>query len=267
MDFAVNKLKKAEVSEGFILQLQQLHIPEDRDRIIELNVLGGLATADYSGHYSKRALKRCADFIKKYRKDLKKAEKTFGISKEVIAALLWVETKHGKITGRYNVANVFFSLLQADHPEVIKSSLVAGAAKFPGRGEEYRQKIIERSLTKANWAKNELLSLDVVFRGKPGRLMMLSGSHSGAFGIPQFIPSSYVQWARTPSKTRKPDLFKINDVIQSVAFYLKANGWIHGDEAAQRTALFHYNRAQGYVDVILKIAAALQSQGKAGKSR
>ena len=262
IEYAVQKLKTAQVSELFIAQLQQLHIPEDRNRIIELNVLGGLASADYSGHYSKRALRRCAEFIRKYRSDLNKAEKKLGVSKEAIAALLWVETKHGKITGRYNVANVFFSLIQADHPDVIKSSILAGAEKFPGRGEEYKEKIISRSQTKATWAMNELKALDLVFRDKPGRLMMLSGSHSGAFGIPQFLPSSYIQWAQSRSKTRRPDLFRISDVVQSVAFYLKANGWMPGDEQAQRAALFHYNRAQGYVDVILRIAKALKAESK-----
>ncbi|OFZ19116.1 MAG: hypothetical protein A2X94_10225 [Bdellovibrionales bacterium GWB1_55_8] len=253
-EHALKKIKEAGISDSLVAALEQAYLPEQRDRIVELNVLGFLSKGDYSGHYSKRAVQKCREFIARYQRKLKQVEARSGVPKEVIAALLWVETKHGTQTGRYPVANVYFSLLQADHPEVMKATLSALRNRAPASVTEHRQKVIDRSIAKSNWALTELKSLSEIHRKNPRSVSMLFGSYAGAFGIPQFIPSSYLQWARPNQSKGGADLFKMEDAIQSVAFYLKSNGWKPVDVPSQTDALFHYNRAQGYVEVILKIA-------------
>jgi membrane-bound lytic murein transglycosylase B len=217
--------------------------------------LGFLGKANYSDHYSSTAVKKCREFVRKNKKRLKRAEKKYGIPKEVIAALLWVETKHGKRTGSYNIGHVYFSLLQADHPEVLAATLRSLAQRSPASMDENKQKVIDRSIAKSQWALEQLKDLSELYKRSPRKAATLKGSYAGAFGLPQFIPSSYLQWARSTKKGREPNLFNTGDAIQSVAFYLSSNGWKKSDPATYQPALFHYNRAQGYVDVILHIAS------------
>ncbi|HLE00334.1 MAG TPA: lytic murein transglycosylase [Bdellovibrionota bacterium] len=262
IDYAVMRLRSAGISDDLISIVKQSHVPEERDRIVEMNVLGFLGKADYSAHLSHDAIRRCREFIAAHHRQLVRVEKRSGVPKEVIAALLWVETKHGRQTGNHKVGHVYFSLLQADHPEVLKSTMIKLLDRAPAQADDSRQKVIDRSIAKSNWALIELRSLDAIQKSGRGSARDLVGSYAGAFGIPQFIPSSYLQWARPGLKARHADLFKMDDAIQSVAFYLKSNGWKRKDQASHRSALLHYNRAQGYVDVILKIAQCVKAQGE-----
>lgn len=260
-EFAVARLKAAGISERMIELLQKAHEPESRDRIVELNVLGFLGKGDYEAHYSSRAIRKCRAFLKAHSTRLRRAEKSTGVPREVITALLWVETKLGTHIGRHSVADVYFSLIQADHPEVVRATLSSLATRAPASADELKQKVLDRSASKASWAINELRSLDEIQKKQPARIASLRGSYAGAFGIPQFVPSSYLQWARSARRNQVPDLFRMDDAIQSVAFYLKSNGWVAAERESHREALFHYNRAQGYVDVILKIADCLKKPG------
>lgn len=261
-EFALNKLREAKVSSGLINLIERDYDSKERDRIVEMNIFGFLGKADYSTHYSKRALRKCKEFSKKYSRVLRQVERSTGVSKEVIAALLWVETKHGNLTGRHSLSSVFFSLLQADHPEVVNSTLgtlQTLVQKDDPRLEEYKLKVRERSGVKSNWALLELKALDQIFKKNPLMVKRLKGSFAGAFGYPQFIPSSYLQWARSGKKGTAPNLFKMEDAIRSVGFYLQSNGWVKSDLVSKKEALYHYNRAHGYGEVILKIAEGLSS--------
>ena len=256
--FALEKVKSAGLQPWFVSLLQKSDTKK-RDRIVGLNVLGFLEKADYSGHFNPIGLKKCKAFLKKYQKRLKQMELVYGIAPEAIASLLWVETKFGKDLGKFKTIEVYFNLLQADHPDVLKNTLSELTKRRPAGLEDDIKKAQERSVLKAEWALKELQSLEKMYSASPKKVRALKGSYSGAFGIPQFIPSSYLSWAQPKTKKRAPDLFKMEDAIQSVAFYLKSQGW-GKDPVQQKEALFHYNRSEGYVNVIQKISAELSKK-------
>ncbi|HPU23830.1 MAG TPA: lytic transglycosylase domain-containing protein, partial [Candidatus Kapabacteria bacterium] len=79
------------------------------------------------------------------------------------------------------------------------------------------------------------------------------GSWAGAFGIPQFLPSSYVKYAIDGNNDGVVDLFNLSDAVFSVANYLKSHGW--GEMLSeQRKAIFAYNNSTAYVDAVMKLA-------------
>lgn len=265
--FRAEKLAQAGLSPRFIHVLNSTYAratdEEEAAKVVELNVLGFLGKADYSGHYSPRAIRQCKKFMRAHRTMLARAEKKYGVQKEVIAALLWVETKHGKVMGTFNVASVYLSLLEADRPDRIQMAFEAALGREPaGTGPAptptaLKDKVVERARAKSTWAASQLKALEQMHLQGYRDARTLKGSYAGAFGIPQFVPSSYIEWARPARAGRKANLFRVPDAITSVASYLSAQGWKKSDDSTHRSALHHYNRSDGYVDVILRIAAEL----------
>ena len=77
--------------------------------------------------------------------------------------------------------------------------------------------------------RNELFSaLEIVNRGDM-EVAQLRGSWAGALGQPQFMPSSYLQYAQDFDKDGRRDIWKSQaDVFASVAYYLEQHGWKSG---------------------------------------
>jgi peptidoglycan lytic transglycosylase B len=77
--------------------------------------------------------------------------------------------------------------------------------------------------------RNELFSaLEILNRGDI-ELDQMKGSWAGALGQPQFMPSSYLQYAEDFDGDGRRDIWSSEpDVFASVANYLKQHGWTKG---------------------------------------
>jgi membrane-bound lytic murein transglycosylase B len=77
--------------------------------------------------------------------------------------------------------------------------------------------------------RSELLSaLEILNRGDI-ELDRLKGSWAGALGQPQFMPSSYLEYAQDFDEDGRRDIWTSEaDVFASVAYYLQRHGWIAG---------------------------------------
>jgi membrane-bound lytic murein transglycosylase B len=134
-------------------------------------------------------------FINKNLKTLEQAEKDFGVPKEVITAIIGVETRYGKIQGSYRVID----------------SLLTLGFDYPRRSKFFRKELINFFLLTR---ENELDILDI------------KGSYAGAMGYGQFISSSYRAYSIDYDGDGNADLFNsVDDAIGSVANYLYIHGW------------------------------------------
>jgi membrane-bound lytic murein transglycosylase B len=134
-------------------------------------------------------------FWKKYAVVLNKAEKTFGVPAEIIVAILGVETFYGKNTGKYPVLQAL-ATLAFDYPK--------RAAFFLSELEQYLLLTREQNLPAAK----------------------IKGSYAGAMGTPQFISSSYRNFAIDFAEIGKIDIINnVPNAIGSVANYFKMHGW------------------------------------------
>lgn len=260
-------LKRNGFKDDFIRSLYQTYEPKSFQQVVELNVLLFLRKTDYHGsQVSTDAVETVKHFMEANRTALKSAEKQNGVSSSVIASLLWMESRHGVNQGKFHVPSVFIHLLQAPRPDVIEY-LQANTGKFaPYVTPKERKKITERTKQKADWALAELKSLQKMHDRDKALVRNLRGSFAGAFGIPQFIPSSYVKWAKAAKKKSTPDLTRPPDAIHSVAFYLKDNGWKKGKEKTYEKALLRYNNSKDYANAILKLASQVDGKDKALKT-
>ena len=134
-------------------------------------------------------------FIKNNLNTLQRAEKEFGVPKEIITSILGIETRYGKILGNYRVID----------------SLTTLGFDYPRRSEFFSDELIKFFLlTREN-------NLDI---------FSVKGSYAGAMGYGQFISSSYRAYAIDFDGDDSIDLFNsVDDAIGSIANYLKVHGW------------------------------------------
>ena len=151
---------------------------------------------DYKAIFLKN--KRIVDgkkFIKKNIDTLERAEKEFGVPKEIITAILGVETNFGNNMGSYRVID----------------SLTTLGFDDPRRSKFFR---------------SELIQLFLLTRENNLDILKIKGSYAGAMGYSQFISSSYRAYAIDYDGDGYTDLFNsIDDAIGSIANYLKRHGW------------------------------------------
>lgn len=126
---------------------------------------------------------------------LDRAEKEFGVPKEVITAILGVETDYGNIMGSYRVIDSLTTL---------------------GFDDPRRSKFF----------KSELIQFFILTRENNLDILKVKGSYAGAMGYGQFISSSYRAYAIDFDGDGYVDLFNsLEDAIGSTANYLKRHGW------------------------------------------
>ena len=136
---------------------------------------------------------------------LDKAEAETGVPASLIVGVLGVETMYGRNMGTFRVIDALATLafdFPTAHPRA-----AARSEYFLGELEQFL------SLTQRN-------GIDAT---------TLRGSYAGAMGMPQFMPSSWVQYAVDFDGNGKVDLFgSPADAIGSVANYFKGYGWKPG---------------------------------------
>ena len=166
------------------------------------------------------------EYYQKHQKIFDKI-KTDGIDPEVVLGILRIETYFGKLLGKRQVINSLYS-------------------------------IYVLSPKRRNRTIQELVSFLKIY--KPGELdiFTINGSIAGAFGISQFIPSSFHIFAVDGNNDGEINLFSDADAIMSVANYLKRHGW-DDKYKNKRRAVYAYNHSNAYVNAVLVYTQAIKT--------
>jgi len=140
-------------------------------------------------------IERGKDFLATYRPIFDGAEARYGVPAEVVAAILGVETFYGRSNGKYRVLDALYTL----------------ATGYPRRADFFRKELGEFLL---------------LCREEGLEPTEIGGSIAGAFGMGQFMPSSFRKWAVDSDGDGKRDIRNSPaDAIHSVAHYLAEHGW------------------------------------------
>lgn len=146
---------------------------------------------------------------------LAEAQRRYGVPAEIIVAIIGVETRYGRYTGKHRVLDALYTLA-FDYP--------ARSAFFQKELENYLLLCREEHLNPA-----ELL-----------------GSYAGAMGMPQFMPSSFRNYAADFDRDGHRDIWHNDaDVIASIANYFAKHHWQVGQGVALPATASgtHYQRA------------------------
>lgn len=138
---------------------------------------------------------------------LEQARSIYGVPVEIIVAIIGVETRYGKQAGKYRVVD----------------SLATLGFAYPDRAAFFR---------------SELEQFLLMAREQGFDPVSITGSYAGAMGIPQFIASSYRNYAVDFDNDGIIDIWENNaDAIGSIANYFNKHGWTRDQSIAVPAAV------------------------------
>jgi membrane-bound lytic murein transglycosylase B len=142
---------------------------------------------------SKNKIKQGIKLYKKEKKIIEKIESEFNVEKELLLALMGVETNFGKYLGKMDIISSLATL------------------SFDKRRSEFFTKEL---LILLNLVDKKIIDRNILF-----------GSWAGAFGNFQFMPRTIKNYAIDYNNNKSIELKKTEDSFASAANYLKTIGW------------------------------------------
>ena len=213
------------------------------------------AKLNYNQFASNKSIHNALIYMEKYKKELAKAEKAYGVNGEIITAIILVETRLGTILGGPSILNTLSTMASLVDLDV-RDMFWGTVSRSTSLTRKQFEKWVKR---KSKWAYNELKAFLKYTASEKIDPASISGSYSGAMGIAQFMPSNILALARDGDGDERIDLFNHADAITSIASYLKHYGWHAGiGRKKAYKVIYHYNHSRQYVDAVLKVAERLK---------
>ncbi len=138
-------------------------------------------------------LKKGLNLYKKEKKIINKIEKTFLVEKELLLALMGIETNYGKFLGKMDIISSLSTL------------------SYDKRRSEF---FTSELLILLRLIDNNIIDKNILY-----------GSWAGAFGNFQFMPSTIKNYAIDYNNNSNIELKKVEDSFASAANYIKNIGW------------------------------------------
>lgn len=215
------------------------------------------ASLNYNQFTSKKSIRNALKYMEQHQKVFERTEKTYGVDKEIITAIILVETRLGSLLGGPSVLNTLSTMAALADPDV-RNMFWGKVSKSTRLTRKQFEKWVKR---KSSWAYKELKAFLSYTAKENMDPAAVPGSYSGAMGIAQFMPTNVLALARDGNDDGQINLFDHSDAIISIASYLKHYGWYSGiDGKKAYKVIYHYNHSRQYVDTILKVSAILKSK-------
>jgi membrane-bound lytic murein transglycosylase B len=148
----------------------------------------------YNLRVTPAVVRRGRDLAREYRTVLGRIEDEYDVQHRFVLAIWGIETRYGRVTGNIPVFQALATL-----------------AWEPRRAEYFRRELFN--------------ALTMVSKGYIETKTM-TGSWAGAMGQPQFMPSSYLEYAEDFDRDGRRDIWQSTpDALASIANYLEEWGW------------------------------------------
>jgi membrane-bound lytic murein transglycosylase B len=226
---------------------------------LSFSLVPGESRAPYRQLLSASSVARARSCYHEHERALRAAERRHGVPAGVVAAIVHVESACGRNTGRSRILPRLARLAMANDP----ANLYANVRRHTyGRQGASRDDVERRTRARAVVLEEIFYpevraSFVIAQRGRFDPLNMM-GSYAGAFGIPQFLPTSYLLHGEDGNGDGSVSLFDHDDAIASCAKYLAAHGWKPGmSPAEKRKVVWEYNHSDAYIDTVLALSERL----------
>jgi membrane-bound lytic murein transglycosylase B len=204
---------------------------------------------------SLRAARSCRA---RYADAFDKAAAREGVPASLVATIVHVESACGRNTGSSTVVHRLARLAMANEPANLAFNIRrhAGDPPDPVIAEQVRARgaYLERTFypeVRGVFTIKEKLKIDP---------LAMEGSGAGAFGFPQFLPTSYLRYGADGNGDGRVSLYDMDDAAASCARFLAGNGWrANLSLAERRRVIWQYNRSDAYIDTILALQRQIEA--------
>jgi len=203
-------------------------------------------------------VQRCLD---EHRAAFDAAERRYGVPSHVVASIIQVESGCGRNTGRSRILPALARLAMAAEPENLALNIerhtVLNRVRGPGNVSSFAR---WRAESLENMFYPEVLATFAIAERMHVDPLEIRGSGSGAFGIPQFLPRSYLWFGVDGDGDGHVSLYHPEDAIPSCAHYLQQFGWRPDiSRTERRNVIWGYNHSDAYIDTVLWLADEVES--------
>jgi membrane-bound lytic murein transglycosylase B len=211
----------------------------------------------YSGFLTTPHFRLGAQFIRQHRREFDRVEKTLKVPREVVAAILVVESQIGRNTGKEFVLYRLSRVASVADPANVRRN-------FEALKQEDSSVTLSAVENRANYLETtflpEIPALIEISKRNKINILHIRGSIAGAFGLPQFLPSAFLRYGFDGNGDGFVSLYNEVDALWSAANYLGSYGYReHLPLAERRAILWRYNKSDAYIDTILGVARGINA--------
>jgi membrane-bound lytic murein transglycosylase B len=212
----------------------------------------------YSGFHTTPHFRLGANFIRLHRLEFDRMEKNLKVPREIVAAILVVESQIGRNTGKEVVLYRLSRVSSVGDPANVRRNFDIlkqqdGSVTLPA--VEERAKYLETTFLP------EIPALIEISKRNKINILRVRGSIAGAFGLPQFLPSAFLRYGFDGNRDGFVSLYNEVDALWSAANYLASHGYREELPLSERRAiLWRYNKSDAYIDTILVVARGISGE-------
>lgn len=256
----INRLARDGLDSNYVLRIFDDPRSEPLPALMTLSLLPREVPDAYLQFLTPESIQRAKRFLRVNERLLAEMEERYPVEKEIVVAILLIESRLGENIGQYRVIPALASLALLDAPENLWCNFLTLWAVSPDIAfEGFR----ERAQKRAQWAYEELKCFLRIARQETTDPLEIRGSYAGALGMAQFVPSSYVTFAYK-QKNLEHWIRSKEEAVFSIANYLKSHGWKKGmSHERKKRILWLYNHSKPYVDTVLQIAKRIRNERRA----
>lgn len=212
----------------------------------------------YKGVVTEANARTCAAFVRENAAAFRAAQERYGVPPQVAVALLFVETRLGRVLGDVK-ENAFYTLASMAVSRDV-DSISQWLPQLPGY-QKHLDWFAETMPKRADWAYRETRALVEHMIRDQVPADHLPGSIYGAVGLCQFMPSNISSYGADGDGDGRVDLFTIPDAVASLSHYLYKHGWrADADRRRQHALLMRYNKSTVYANTILALGDLVAAQ-------
>ncbi len=212
----------------------------------------------YASFHSTVHFRLGAHFIRQHRSEFERMERTLKVPREIVAAILVVESQIGRNTGKEVVLYRLSRVSSVAAPSNVRRNFELlrkedSSVTLPA--VEDRARYLETTFLP------EIPALIEISKRNKINILRVRGSIAGAFGLPQFLPSAFLKYGFDGNGDGFVSLYNEVDALWSAANYLASFGYREELPLLERRAiLWRYNKSEAYIDTILAVAKGVDRE-------
>lgn len=256
-DYLVARLRDNGVSEQDLASIySDPRMPERT--FVGFSVKPKEPAAIYEGFKQPRHRELGRQFVNHHSGEFDRIEKTLLVPREVVAAIIVIESGVGKNTGSHLLVYRLSRLATTNAPDNLRENYVLQKKKDHHLVFE---DVRRRGRYLENTFLHEIPALITIAKRNKIDVFSMKGSSAGAFGLPQFLPSAFLRFGLDGNNDGIVSLHNEQDAIWSAANYLASFGFRRDiPYQEKRSIIWRYNKSSSYIDAVLALSEQIRGE-------